>query len=82
MEKGNYIFLITENTMCDNCDKLGGCTLVYFYFFNRCDLCQDISWMLNLQCLQTTKVSFQMLFTFVEHFVKYLFNNKLSLKNP
>lgn len=30
MEKGNYVyfFLITKNTMCDNCDKLGGCTLM------------------------------------------------------
>jgi hypothetical protein len=48
MEKGNYIFLIMKNTMCDNCDKLGDCTLVYFYFFNRCDLRQDIFQMLNL----------------------------------
>lgn len=28
-----YFFLAIQSTMCDNCDKLGGCALGYFYFF-------------------------------------------------
>lgn len=40
-----FFFLLRKNTMCDNCDKLGGCVRwCIFYFFLIDAICVETSY--------------------------------------